>query len=126
MVEALVHRVVPAVDDVLLGRGDADWRLGGNRCGKLDGLLETVLTSWGHVAHEALFEGLVGVEEAASVDQLSEPGVVADYFLEALYGAEVCAHANVNLLDGELGVLRGHADVASAADVDAGSDDIAG
>jgi len=103
--------VIPAEVETQLGRSDGNWALACNERSEFDRLLEALLRCLSHLAQETASEGFGCREVASSESQLSRPAVVADDFLEALKSANIGSKGKIDLLDAELGFLRGNPDV---------------
>src|SRR5471030_3345764 len=115
--EAVVDTMVAHVADHLFGAGNHNRRLAGDLAGNAHHAVEQA----GSIAVDAIDQAhavrFLGTKLATSVSQLPQHAVTDDP-RQALQGANVGGHADVDFLDRELRVFSGVTHVASGDQVD--------
>ena len=113
-------RVVGGVVHDVLRAGDGKRRVCSDLAGNVHDSLEHGLLVGEDLVDEAAFERLGGFKFAPGIGQLAQQ-TVGQLARDPRESADVGDHADVDFLNGEVGVLGAVAHVAGAAEVDAGA-----
>ena len=118
MIETFLYRVIPTVVETHLGGRDSHRTLTSDLLGKLNRLLEALITRLRDLRYESLVQGFLRSKETCSVCKLSTPAVTAHNFLEALKGTNIGSETDIHLFDGELCSFGCNPDITGRAQVD--------